>query len=370
MRLYTAKLENSQTTIPEWITWFPVGQASLEDGPEYFVTEESWNLVRSNIERRGIELVVDYEHQTMNGGQAPAAGWCKEWRFIHDVGIQARVEWTEKARSYLESNEYRYFSPVFELAKSKDGKLILSRVHNVALTNDPRTNNIKAIIAKLQTGQVTMEFLRQLASLLGLSETATEEEVSAEVEKLRQKASELAGVLGLPPEAGYEEIVNAVKELSGSSEMASKEVVPAKLLSAIGLHEKAGIELVMAKIKTMQTDTTEATDLKERIQRLEEQIAKGNSRELLAKYAAKFSPAMLAEKGDSGNPLWATLAKNDPKGFEQIAKTLPDVVPAPLPTLKDSPVKTILTAEDKKYCAKFGLDEKDYLKTKQENIYG
>lgn len=370
MNLYTAKLENSQTTIPEWITWFPVGKSSLEDGPEYFVTEESWNLVRSNIERRGIELVIDYEHQTMDGGQAPAAGWCKEWRFVPDVGIQARVEWTEKAKHYLESNEYRYFSPVFELAKGKDGKLILSRVHNVALTNDPRTNNIKAIIAKLQTGQRTMEFLKQLAALLGLSETATEEEVSAEVESLRKKASELAGILGLPPEAGYEEIVNAVKELSGSSEMTSKEVIPAKLLSAIGLHENAGIELVMAKLKTMQTNTTEATDLRTRLQELESRVAESNSKELLAKYVAKFSPAMLAEKDDTGKPLWATLAKKDPKGFEQIAKTLPDVVPAPLPPGQDSPSKAILTAEDKKYCAKFGLDKKDYLKTKQENIYG
>jgi len=35
----------------------------------------------AHYEERGLDLVVDYEHQTLSGHKAPAAGWIREfWR--------------------------------------------------------------------------------------------------------------------------------------------------------------------------------------------------------------------------------------------------------------------------------------------------
>jgi phage I-like protein len=36
--------------------------------------------------------VVDYEHQTLSGGQAPAAGWISALRFDAKAGIVAAVQ--------------------------------------------------------------------------------------------------------------------------------------------------------------------------------------------------------------------------------------------------------------------------------------
>jgi phage I-like protein len=61
----------------------------------------------------GVELAIDYEHQTFaagdNGKPAPAAGW-----FAPEVradGLWAtKVRWTEPAAEMLRRKEYRYFS--------------------------------------------------------------------------------------------------------------------------------------------------------------------------------------------------------------------------------------------------------------------
>lgn len=73
--------------------------------------------MKAQIAERGVDLVVDYEHQTLTGDRAPAAGWVKEL-FAEYGHIKARVEWTLPAKQYLENKEYRYLSPVITVRKS------------------------------------------------------------------------------------------------------------------------------------------------------------------------------------------------------------------------------------------------------------
>ena len=94
------------------------------------------------IAERGVDLVVDYEHQTLTGDRAPAAGWVKEL-FAEDGHIKARVEWTLPAKQYLENKEYRYLSPVITVRKS-DNKA--TGLHSLALTNTPGLAGMTPIV--------------------------------------------------------------------------------------------------------------------------------------------------------------------------------------------------------------------------------
>lgn len=120
--------------LPEWILLLPVGQVELLDRPEPLqVDPDSLAKMVTAFRSRGVDLVIDYEHQSLQGRQAPAAGWIKDLEDRGD-GLWARVEWTAQAREYLRNREYRYFSPVLQLDPETRKPLALMQV---GLTNVP-----------------------------------------------------------------------------------------------------------------------------------------------------------------------------------------------------------------------------------------
>ena len=62
--------------VPETITVLPLGHVVSSKG-EFDVDEDSLREMKAQIARKGVDLVVDYEHQTLKGVEAPAAGWVK-----------------------------------------------------------------------------------------------------------------------------------------------------------------------------------------------------------------------------------------------------------------------------------------------------
>lgn len=126
---------------PEVISVLPFGHVVSQKG-EFDVDEESLAAMKEQIAQRGVDLVVDYEHQTLTGERAPAAGWVKEL-FAEDGHIKARVEWTIPAKQYLENKEYRYLSPVITVRKS-DNKA--TGLHSLALTNTPAIAGMTPIV--------------------------------------------------------------------------------------------------------------------------------------------------------------------------------------------------------------------------------
>ena len=91
---------------------------------------------------RGRDIVIDYEHQTLSGEKAPAAGWIKSLEIRPD-GLYGIVKyWSDEARSYLEKGEYRYISPTILFLEGRAAAL-----HSVALTNHPALHNIDALTA-------------------------------------------------------------------------------------------------------------------------------------------------------------------------------------------------------------------------------
>lgn len=104
--------------------------------------------MKLNFDARKIDLVIDYEHQTLMGCEAPAAGWIKEMH-IRDGKLYGMASWTAKAKEYIKNGEYRYLSPVFnfEAVDKKTGAWIGCEIESVALTNTPFLDELEEIRA-------------------------------------------------------------------------------------------------------------------------------------------------------------------------------------------------------------------------------
>ncbi|MBI4643998.1 MAG: hypothetical protein HY743_09840 [Deltaproteobacteria bacterium] len=133
---------------PEWFRLLPLGEVRAVNRPSFSVDRAALERLVAAFRERGNDLVIDYEHQTMTGEQAPAAGWIKDLE-VRDDGLWAKVEWTAKAREYLQNREYRYFSPVMQMNKETGAPLAL---YHVGLTNFPAINDLPALVAKMGGG--------------------------------------------------------------------------------------------------------------------------------------------------------------------------------------------------------------------------
>lgn len=152
----------------------PYGRIDLAGEEPVWVDEEAMSSVIAGFAGHGIDMVIDYEHQTLEGTVAPAAGWIKKLINKGREGLWAVVDWTENARQYLTSKQYRYFSPVLRLRES-DRRV--TKIHSVALTNSPKISGLRPLLAKLTLhtptapggGSLTLEAL-QVAKMMGNTE--------------------------------------------------------------------------------------------------------------------------------------------------------------------------------------------------------
>lgn len=284
---------------PNVIAVLPLGHVVSSKG-EFDVDAESYEAMKAQIAKRGVDLVIDYEHQTLKGVQAPAAGWVKE---IHltDNSIEARVEWTPQAEKYLANREYRYLSPVITVRKT-DNKA--TGLHSLALTNTPAIEGMAPIVNSLnfEGGSNNMEFLKKLAQLLGLGEDATEEQVTEALSALIAEHKSLKD--GQQPPADAEKVVanKAVCEL-------------------LGLKAGAATEDVTAKIMELKSGTIDGVNVVEELKALKKQSAEraADDAVTMALKAGKITPAQKD---------WArSYALSDPQGFASFVEKAPRVVP-------------------------------------------
>ena len=126
------------------IQLIPFGYHVTSKG-DFLLDEEALKLVVNTFDLQVNDLVVDYEHQTLSGKKAPAAGWIKKLMDRGKQGLWGVVDWTERARDYLGRKEYRYLSPVF-LKRQSDGRVV--RLLNAGLTNAPEIDGMVALVNK------------------------------------------------------------------------------------------------------------------------------------------------------------------------------------------------------------------------------
>lgn len=289
--------------VPEVIRVLPKGHVSSTKG-DFEVDDRDIAGIIQQFKARRLDLVIDYEHQTLSDVQAPAAGWIKDL-YPGEDALMARVEWTKKGREYIANKEYRYLSPVVLVKKADQHAAVF---HSAALTNTPAITGMFAIInsdaLSIEEEEEPRMELSALIELLGLEEGAAEEDVLKRIKELTQQAAEEG-------QGGQEGKEGPAKE--GTQLVANKTV-----LDLLGLPEDARTEDVTARIMAFKAGDSV---LQRRVTELEKQAASQKAEELvgLAMKDGKLSPAQKE---------WAVAyALSDPKGFAKFVEKAPVVVP-------------------------------------------
>lgn len=291
--------ETTLQGVPETVKLLPLGSVKSVSG-NFEVDQESFADIKSMFQNRGVDIVIDYEHQTLKDVQAPAAGWIKDL-FLEDDAIVAKVEWTPPARKYLENKEYKYLSPVLQIRK-RDHKAIV--LHSAALTNTPAINEMYPIINslsfKLDEGGSTnnMDIIKKIAALLGLDESTPEEEV---LQKLTDALKD-------------------AKQLQANAEAADKVVANKTICGLLGLQPGAKTEDAAAAIQVLKAPVS-GTVSKAEFDALQLRLAKKDADEVVT-MALKAGKLAAAQKD------WALeYALKDPSGFAGFVEKAPQGVP-------------------------------------------
>jgi len=179
-----------EAQVPEWIHVIPFGTWTRH-GQSIVIGVVQGQQAVDNFSRMMRDLVIDYEHQSLNaeenGQPAPAAGWIDREEMRAD-GVWAHVrQWTERATGFIRAREYRYVSPVlsFWASDKHTGENVGAHLHSVALTNTPFFDELTPIANSDSGGS---DMLRALLAVLGLPATATEAEATTAVNNLKARA--------------------------------------------------------------------------------------------------------------------------------------------------------------------------------------
>ena len=275
---------------PREFLLFPEGAVTLEGIGDAYLTETAGRQIIKDFERRGNDMVIDYEHQSLSDGVAPAAGWIKGLVWSAGEGLRAVVEWTQRAKEHLKAREYRYFSPVF-MVRATDNMIV--KLINVALTNQPKTNHLPPIVAKMD-----------------LTQTPTKEE---------EQMDELKKLLGLAADAAEEKVTEAVKAIVAKLKNPDPPPIACKeVLTAIGAKEDAGKEEVLRMVASLKAPNEVAITLSHEVAALKTRLAHKDQEDLitLALKEGKTSPEELDKWGKK-------LALENPEQFRLIVLSRP-----------------------------------------------
>ncbi|MGN0833048.1 MAG: phage protease [Kiritimatiellia bacterium] len=189
--------------VPLTVQLSPFGEFPLHDGGKMngcvqHCTREAFEAMVANWKAAGSpDILVDVDHASATGGSTEAAAWAKNLR-VDDTGLCADFELTPRGKELIGGKQYRFVSPGWSL--DKDGTPLA--LCSVGLTNRPNLP-VKPVVNSGDAGgrgpddpnenkETTTMDPKKIAAALGLPETATEEEILAAVQAMKQKEAEAA----------------------------------------------------------------------------------------------------------------------------------------------------------------------------------
>ncbi|MDE2904496.1 MAG: hypothetical protein OXQ28_00260 [Acidobacteriota bacterium] len=316
----------------------------------------------------GLEIAVDYEHQTQraeqNGQPAPAAGWIKRV-FARGGAVWGEVEWTDRAKAMIGAKEYRFISPTFIFDKATR---TVARIVGAALTNDPAFY-MRAIAHTQPHDDEEIEMdLEKLRRALGLAATATEAEITAAATAAAAAQTALGTIaesLGLAKDSAGDALAAAVAGMAKGRKAIAK---------AAGLAEDASAEDVEAAVKTAKASAGAGGDPdpaafvpRAEFDRVNERLTTLETDGAAASATAAVDQAIKDGKVTPASRDWALgYAAKDPEGFAAFVKDAPKILssgrvaPAASPGGGDA-----LTDEEKAMCRATGVSEKEFLESKK-----
>lgn len=114
--------------------------------------------MKDNFDKQLIDVVCDYEHQTLTGETAPASGWIKSLS-IEDDKLYAHVEWNKEAKEMIQAKKYKYVSPVIipNTIDTVSGNSIGWTLHSLSLTNTPFLQELGEVIANKAQESISLK---------------------------------------------------------------------------------------------------------------------------------------------------------------------------------------------------------------------
>lgn len=214
-----------------WYEIAKVGKWKGHNAGEFELSTADLNQIVFNFKNQGLDIVVDYEHQTLSGEKAPAAGWIKHPNGlkVEENTLLAQIEWTKSAKEAIKNKEYRYLSPVLikNAKDSKTGNIIGWSLHSVALTNTPFFKELSPISAKNQNKENNMEDIKKLQDLQKeldelkkqnqkLKEIIAKQKVKEAIEakKIAKEQEKWALTYALKDEQGFDEFIKNAKPIT------------------------------------------------------------------------------------------------------------------------------------------------------------
>ena len=342
--------------VPTEIQVIPYGiNVQTPKGP-YTLDEECAEEVIAAFENKKSDMVIDFEHQTLRGVEAPAAGWIKKLINKGKGGVWAAVEWTERAKQYIANREYRYVSPVI-LQNITDYRT--RRLVNVALTNAP---NIDGMVPLVNKSEYENDFekedlpMKLLLKHLGLAETASEQDAIIAVNKLKEPVQivmnkNVLTALGLVETATEQDIIAAINKKTPVQIVANKAV-----LTALGLADAATESEVTGTIMAMKQSHDRVGTLAQEVATLKSNLGKKDATEVVA-LAMKEGKITPAQKD------WAdAYAERDIEGFKVFVAKAPVVVVQGRVVGDDNPPKDGLDETQRMINSQCGVDDETFKK--------
>jgi phage I-like protein len=342
-----------ESLAPETFIIFPLGQVTGEGIESFTVDEESIRQVQDEHLRKGIDLVVDYEHQSLGGGVAPAAGWITGF-FKKENALACSIKWTEKAREYISQREYRYFSPVAKITESRR----LAGFQSMALTNLPVGHNLQPLVPMKNDGGRGM---KKILGLLGLTDTSTEDDVVNAIKSIMTGKGtmheEMARTLEMSQTATHEEVMGRIAQLKFAA-AAPAPAAGEEILTELGLQKGAGKSEVIANIRAMKQTIVNGINPAE-FQVMKQRLAAIETEKIV-------TLAMSEGKITAAQREWAEkYATDDPEGFKLFTEKAPVIVTMKQVAAGNGPEKKpekVITEEDKAVMGQMGVTEEEFRK--------
>lgn len=344
-------LELPEAELPEWLHLVPASGTwrGHWSGNVIEITAERLQTLVANFNRRGIDLMVDWEHESMRGMRAPAAGWVDRVE-LRAEGLFGHVKaWTPTAAAQLKAREYRYLSPTI-LFRALDRVTGVDQgwtLHSAALTNDPFFHELDAVVAAQRSPLMHLVML----AALGLPEDATEDQAVQAIKDLTEFRDAAKSELGLEQADGAG-VAAAATELRESPDPAlvkfhglAADAGPAELRKAVMDQHR---QLVMCA-NALDINPAELTD-----EAIQEKVAV----RLQADVDRVIADAYKAGKLTKPMEPWAReYATRDLGAFQAYIKVASPAVPVKSPFKGNNPDNkpSALTEAEQAVCKATGL---------------
>lgn len=334
-------------------TWIQValqGRWLTHQSGPFAIDESVYRQLLANHARNEMERVVDYEHQTLHGVIAPAAGWI-EGLEVRESTLWALVRWTPDAWAHIAKGEYRYVSPViyWHAYDARTYEDMGAWLHSVALTNDPYLDGLKPIDMEMDGSSMRLMVARR--------EPVTEENMAL--------LQVLAARLGVPEdEKKVTGTIDALVEAGKTNAQLRKDVTV-----ELKLREDAPLEDVVAALKARGSAPDPAKYVPMEVYRETLAALKDTQDgQELDRVAALVREGRESGKLTEAMESWAKgYAAQDPEGFAAWLKAAPVIVArkgaGQRPTGSVGGTGTrALDDEEKAVCKALGLTEAQWLK--------